>query len=246
MVKRIWIIYPHGLNKRFCLKFCVGSLVQHEAPEEGQRMYQPYFFEYNFFFVHCNLWGPSDQPYDWGRHPWVSRWQMRSICAQKSLGEWEQEMVMAVADVVVDFLSFLCCSVTVFLLVSQTFTPLVSVLRQIFKAIRSDTKRFHGDLLYVFEALFLASFEHLPWDSSPYSSFFLEAVIFYADNMTGPTKLWLHQDWEEKPELKLWYEGCVFAMWCWESFSDRLCQSGLASLYAVDKLSTFHCHKGEW
>ena len=35
-------------------------------------------------------------------------------------------------------------------------------------------------------------------------------------------------------------------MWCRESFSDRSCESGLASLYAVDKLSTFHSHKGRW
>ena len=50
--------------------------------------------------------------------------------------------------------------------------------------------------------------------------------------------------WEEKFELKLWCQGCVFAMWCWESSSGRSCESGLASLYAIDKLSTFHSHKG--
>ena len=30
-----------------------------------------------------------------------------------------------------------------------------------------------------------------------------------------------------------------------ENLSDRSCESGLASLYAVGKLSTFHSHKGE-
>ena len=76
-----------------------------------------------FFFVHCNQWWPSDQPYDWGRHLWVHRWLIRPICVWKSLRQWEQGMVATVADVSVPFLSFLCSSVAVFLLVSQTFSP---------------------------------------------------------------------------------------------------------------------------
>ena len=36
------------------------------------------------------------------------------------------------------------------------FTPLVSVLHQIFQAVRDDTERFHGDLQCVFESFFLA------------------------------------------------------------------------------------------
>ena len=58
-------------------------------------------------------------------------------------------MVVTVADVAVPFLSFLCSSVAAFFLASQTFdnfTPLVSVLCQIFQAIRG-----------VFEVLYLAS-----------------------------------------------------------------------------------------
>ena len=37
---------------------------------------------------------------------------------------------------------------------------------------------------------------------------------------------------------------CVFVMWCPESSSDRSYESGLASLYATDKLSMFHSHNG--
>ena len=47
MVNRIRAIYPHWLNKVFGLKFCVGSQVQHETLEEGQRTYQPKCCEYN-------------------------------------------------------------------------------------------------------------------------------------------------------------------------------------------------------
>ena len=35
MVNEIKTVYPHGLNKGFSLKFCVGSQVQHETPKEG-------------------------------------------------------------------------------------------------------------------------------------------------------------------------------------------------------------------
>ena len=75
--------------------------------------------------------------------------------------------------------------------------------------------------------------------------FLWEAVIFYAD-ITGPTKLWWYRCWKEKLEFKLQCQGCVFAMWYRESSSDRSCESGFASLYTVDKLSTFHSHKGVW
>ena len=37
MVNGIRTLYPHGLNKGYGSKFCVGSQVHHEAPEEGQR-----------------------------------------------------------------------------------------------------------------------------------------------------------------------------------------------------------------
>ena len=39
-------IYPHGLNKGFSLKFCIGSWIQDETPEEGSKKYQPKH-EYN-------------------------------------------------------------------------------------------------------------------------------------------------------------------------------------------------------
>ena len=71
-------------------------------------------------------------------------------------------MMAAVADVAVLFLTFLRSSTAAFLLISHfrstfdNFTPLVSVLRQIFQAIRGEI--FHGDLQCVLESLFLASF----------------------------------------------------------------------------------------
>ena len=40
MVNRIRTIYPPGLDKGFSSRFCVGSQVQYETPEEGQRIYQ--------------------------------------------------------------------------------------------------------------------------------------------------------------------------------------------------------------
>ena len=36
MVHWIWTIYSCGLNKGFSSKFCVGSRVPQETPEEGQ------------------------------------------------------------------------------------------------------------------------------------------------------------------------------------------------------------------
>ena len=72
--------------------------------------------------------------------------------------------------------------------------PLVSFLHQIFQAIRSDTERFHGELQCVFEALFLSSLGALPLRHFAVEQFLREAVIFHVDNITGPTKLLLHQD----------------------------------------------------
>ena len=46
MVNGIWIIYPRGLNKEFDSKFRVSSQVQHETPEESQRMNRPKRCEY--------------------------------------------------------------------------------------------------------------------------------------------------------------------------------------------------------
>ena len=151
-------------------------------------------------FVHRNRWGLSDQPYDWGRHPWVRRWLMRPICARKSLRHREQGMVTTEADLPVPFISFLRSSVAAFLLVSDfrstfdNFTLLLSVLRQIFLAIRGNTERFHGDLQCVFEVLFLASLGPLTLRQFVVQQFLREEAIFHVDNMTGPTKLYLLQD----------------------------------------------------
>ena len=76
----------------------------------------------------------------------------------------------------------------------DNFTPLVSVLRQIFQEIWGDTERFHGDLQCIFEMLFLASMGALALRQFAVEQFLREAVIFHADNLTDPTKLWLHQN----------------------------------------------------
>ena len=47
MFNGISTIYQCGLNKGFSSKFCVGSRVRHETPEEGRRTYRPKCWEYN-------------------------------------------------------------------------------------------------------------------------------------------------------------------------------------------------------
>ena len=131
----------------------------------------------------------------------------------------------------------------------DNFVLLVSVLHQIFQAIRGDTKRFCEDLPCLWSAFF-----GLLKNTCP------ETVHRRAVSLGGGELLCRQHDqsneavissrwcrcWEEKPELKLCCLGCVFAMWCWESSSDRSHESSLASLYAVDKQSMFHSHKGGW
>ena len=41
MVNGIRIIYLRGFNKGFGLKFCVGSRIWHETPEQGKSAHQP-------------------------------------------------------------------------------------------------------------------------------------------------------------------------------------------------------------
>ena len=41
MVNRIRTVYPCGSNKEFSSRFCVGSRIRHETPEEGRRTYRP-------------------------------------------------------------------------------------------------------------------------------------------------------------------------------------------------------------
>ena len=71
----------------------------------------------------------------------------------------------------------------------DNLTPLVSVLCQIFPAIRGNTERIYRDLQCVFEALSLASFGALALREHTVEQFLREAVILHADNMTGLTKL---------------------------------------------------------
>ena len=47
MVNGIIASDPRGLNKWRGSKFCVGSRVRQETPEEGQRTYRPKRCEYN-------------------------------------------------------------------------------------------------------------------------------------------------------------------------------------------------------
>ena len=47
MVNRIRASDTPRLNKRHSSKFCLGSQVQQEIPEEGQRTYQPKRCEYD-------------------------------------------------------------------------------------------------------------------------------------------------------------------------------------------------------
>ena len=47
MINRIRLSDLDGLNKGRGLKFCVGSQVRQETPEEGRRTYQPKCCEYN-------------------------------------------------------------------------------------------------------------------------------------------------------------------------------------------------------
>ena len=130
----------------------------------------------------------------------VPRWLMRPICVWKSwavrtrncsssgwyctaFSKFPMQLSCCVSSGFTDFSSMF-----------DNFTPLVSALCQMFQTIRGDTERFHGDLQCVFEPLFLDSLGALALRQFAIEQFLREAVIFHADNMTGPIKLWLHQD----------------------------------------------------
>ena len=196
------------------------------------------------FCVHRQRWGQPDHPYDWRRHQWLCRWLMRPICARKSLGQWEQGMV-----VTVPFLSFLRSSVAAFLLVSQTFVPRLTSSHNLF-------------LSYARYSWQLARYQKNSWKYSAClrSAFFSgllgsacpEIVHRRAVSSGGgdlsceqqgqPNEAVIASRWcrccEEKLELKLLCRGCIFAIWYRESSSDSSCETGLASFYTADKLST--------
>ena len=46
MADRIGTVYARKLNEGFSFRFCVGSLVWHETPEEGRGTYRPKCCEY--------------------------------------------------------------------------------------------------------------------------------------------------------------------------------------------------------
>ena len=121
----------------------------HKQTETNRRIYV-------FLFVCRNRWGLSDQPYNRGRHPWRRRWLMKPICVRKSSnGNGWCGSVLSKFPVQLS-----CCGFSGFTDFRSTFDnfmPLVSVLHQIFQAIRSDIEIFHVALLCVFEVRFLAS-----------------------------------------------------------------------------------------
>ena len=47
MVNRIVTIYFRIFNKRFNSRFCLGSLVRHETPEESRRSHLPKLCDYD-------------------------------------------------------------------------------------------------------------------------------------------------------------------------------------------------------
>ena len=85
-----------------------------------------------------------------------------------------------------------CCITLQTFALNLTTSHHFSVLHQIFQAMEAIS--FHGDLQCVFEVLFLASFGALALRQFTVEQSLQAAVIFHADHMTGPTKLWLHQD----------------------------------------------------
>ena len=117
-----------------------------------------------FFFVH--------------RNRWVRRWLMRPICARKSLGKWEQGMVVVVAVVAVPFLSSLRSSVAAFLLDSLTFASCLKTSRYLSlsparysRQLGAIPKDFMETFSVSMKRFFWSLWERLPWDISPLSSF---------------------------------------------------------------------------
>ena len=131
--------------------------------------------------------------YYWGRDPRVPRWLMRPICARTSLGQWEQGMVAAEADVAVPFLSLLRCSTAAFLLASQTFAQRLTILRYLSlfcarysKQLGSIPKDFTETFSVSLKRFFWSSWYHFPRDSSQPSSFFGSWWFFM--QITSPVK----------------------------------------------------------
>ena len=181
---------------------------------------------------------------------------MRPISVRKSLGQWEQEMVAAVADVAVPFLSFLRSSVAAFLLVSQTFAPCLTTSRHLSLSCTRyswQLRLIPKDFIETLTVCLCRAFSGLLVESACFKTIRCRAVSSGGgdiscgqhdqSNKAVIASRWC-RCWKEKPELKLQCQGCVFSIWCQESSSDRSCESGLASLYAIDKLSSFHSCKG--
>ena len=175
---------PPSLTPR-CSSYWKGNLLV--ALDYGRQLYLYVYMWtqvctiYIFFFVHCNRGGPSDQPDEWGKHLWVCRWD-QSVC-DKVLGsenkEWWRQWMMW------PFLNVLRSSVAAFLLVSLSFVPCLTTSRH----------------LSLFCARYSRQLEAIPKDFMETSSILFLASCAkivrrraVADNMTGPTKLWMHQD----------------------------------------------------
>ena len=96
----------------------------------------------------------------------------------------------------------------------DNFTPLHSVLRQIFQAIRGDTKSFHGDLQCVFEALFGGLFgctysETVHRRAVSLGCGDLSCGQHDQPNVAVIASRWCRW-WEKKPEVKL---GIGMSFW---------------------------------
>ena len=164
-----------------------------------------------FFFIYRNQWEQSDRPYNWGRLPWVRRRFMRSFCARKGLGTKNKSGSGWYSSAFSKFPVQLNCCVssgfTDFCFPFDNFMLLVSVLRQIFQAIRCDTKRFlvtFSVSLKRFSGLVgSACPETVPRGTVSSGDGDLSCGQHDRPNETVIKARWC-RCWEVKPELKLW------------------------------------------
>ena len=179
---------------------------------------------------------------------------MRPIWVRKSFGQWEQGMVVAMADMAVPFLSFLCSSLNTFLLVSQTYTPhlMTSCYMSLFCTryfwqLGVKLKDFMETFSVSLKGFFWPLWKCLPWDSSPLSSFFGRWWSFMRTAWPAQQScdcIKMVKMLGRKAQVKSSVSGMHFCnvipriflrqvVWKWFSF-------------AIDKSSTFHSHKGGW
>ena len=108
-----------------------------------------------------------------------------------------KEWLAAVANMALPFLSFLHSSVAAFLLVSQTFAPRLTTSRHFSLFCNRYSRQLGAMPKYLMESFSVSLksvFFYLALKALAVEQFLRESVTFHADNITGPTKLWLHQD----------------------------------------------------